>query len=204
MMPRYRCLGAALWLALLLLTLSCGRRENPTETAPANFKVRLETNQGPVVIQVHRAWAPIGVDRFYELVKTGFFEDARFFRLAKGFVVQFGINKDPQVEAKWRDRAIDDDPVRQGNRRGTITFATRGPNTRTTQLFINLGNNQGLDGQGFAPFGEVIEGMDVVDRFYAGYGEAPQQPLIESQGNPYLQSQFPKLDYIKTASIPPS
>ena len=190
-----------LCLAILLLTpLGCAHRGSG-EAAPANFKVRFDTSKGPIVVEVHREWAPIGADRFYELVKAGFFDDARFFRIAKGFVVQFGINKDPQVEAKWRERAIDDDPVRQGNTRGTITFATRGPNTRTTQLFINLGNNQSLDGQGFAPFGQVVEGMEIVDGLYGGYGEAPQQPRIEMQGNSYLEREFPQLDFIKTAQV---
>ncbi len=191
---------------LLLTTLACSHRDSgeaaPANSgAPANFKVRFDTSKGPIVVEIHREWAPIAADRFRELVKAGFFDDARFFRIVKGFIVQFGINKDPQVEAKWREQAIDDDPVRQGNARGTITFATRGPNTRTTQLFINLGNNQALDGQGFAPFGQVVEGMDIVDSLYDGYGEAPQQPRIEMQGNQYLQSEFPQLDFIKTAKL---
>jgi len=191
----------SLCLALFLLTVSCSQRGRPAEAAPAVFKVRFDTSKGPIVIEVHRDWAPIGADRFYELVKAGFYDDARFFRIVKGFTVQFGINKDPQIEAKWREQAIDDDPVRQGNTRGTVTFATRGPNTRTTQLFINLGNNQALDGQGFAPFGQVVQGMDLVDRLYDGYGEAPQQPRIELDGNHYLEHDFPQLDFIKTAKL---
>jgi len=188
-------------LALSLLTAACSHRGRPAEAAPAVFKVRFDTSKGPIVVEVHRDWAPIGADRFYELVKAGFYDDARFFRIVKGFIVQFGINKDPQIEARWREQAIDDDPVRQGNTRATITFATRGPNTRTTQLFINLGNNQALDGQGFAPFGQVVQGMDLVDRLYDGYGEAPQQPRIELEGNHYLERDFPQLDFIKTAKL---
>jgi len=188
-------------LALLLLTAAaCSHGTSPTPAAP-DFKVRFDTSKGPIVVVVHPGWAPKGADRFAELVKTGFFDDARFFRIVKGFIVQFGIAKDPQVEAKWREQALDDDPVRQGNTRGTITFATRGPNTRTTQLFINLGNNQGLDGQGFAPFGQVVEGMEIVDHLYDGYGEAPQQPRIETEGNHYLERDFPQLDFIKTAKV---
>ena len=201
MTPKLSRLCVTLCLAFFLVLSSCSQRGKPTEPSPQNFKVRFETNKGPVVVQIHREWAPIGADRFYELVKTGFFDDARFFRIVKGFIVQFGIHKDPEVEANWRAPPIDDDPVRQGNTRGTITFATRGPNTRTTQLFINLGNNQALDGQGFAPFGQIVEGMEIIDHLYDGYGEAPQQPRIEMEGNKYLEREFPNLDFIKTAKV---
>jgi peptidyl-prolyl cis-trans isomerase A (cyclophilin A) len=170
--------------------------------APSDFKVNLDTSKGPVMVEVHRDWAPQGVDRFYQLVQTGFFTDARFFRVVPNFVVQFGINKDPAVQANWRNANIPDDPVKQSNQRGYLVFATAGPNTRTTQLFINLrDNSSSLDPQGFAPFGKVTEGMDVVDHLYSAYGEAPQQPLIQEQGNQYLVGQFPNLDYIKSAKV---
>ena len=169
---------------------------------PATFNVTFDTTKGPVVVQVHRDWAPIGADHFYQLVQSGYFDGARFFRVVPNFIVQFGIAGDPAVTRKWKAPALRDDPVKQHNVRGTLVYATAGPNTRTTQLFINLGDNtRSLDGQGFAPFGVVTKGMSAVDSIYPGYGEAPQQPSIESQGNAYLQPQFPKLDYIRKATI---
>jgi len=170
-------------------------------TAPPEYKVKIDTSKGVFVVDVHRDWAPLGADRFYELVKNGFYDEARFFRIVPGFVVQWGLNKDPKVSAEWHEKQIPDDPVKQSNRAGLITFATSGPNSRTTQLFVNLGNNARLDAMGFAPFGEVIEGMDVVTGLYSGYGENPQQNLIQSQGNAYLQREFPQLDYIKSARV---
>ncbi len=168
------------------------------------FRVVFTTSKGPFTVEVHRDWAPIGTDRFYELVKNGFFDQERFFRVVPNFVVQWGINGDPAVQAKWRDKTIADDPVMQSNRRGTITFAKTGePNSRSTQFFINLADNPMLDGQGFAPFGQVISGLNVVESLYAGYGEMPDQSQIQAQGNAYLQSQFPMLDYIQTAKIEP-
>ncbi|GFO81482.1 MAG: hypothetical protein A49_11090 [Methyloceanibacter sp.] len=175
--------------------------------APDTYKARFETSKGTFVIQVNRDWAPNGADRFYNLVKAGFYNDARFFRVIDGFMVQFGISGNPDVSAAWSDANIKDDPVRESNARGTVTFATAGPNTRTTQVFINFNNNSMLNGQGFAPFGKVISGMDVVDSLYKGYGEGaprgdgPNQALIKAQGNAYLVTQFPKLDYIKKATI---
>jgi len=180
---------------------------NLKEKAPETYKVNFDTSKGPVVIQVTRAWAPNGADRFYNLVKNGFFNDTRFFRVISGFMVQFGIHGDPAIAAAWRAARINDDPVKESNKRGYITFATAGPNTRTTQVFINFKDNGGLDGQGFAPFGQVISGMDVVDKLYAGYGEGapsgkgPNQGQIQSEGNTYLKKSFPELDYIKTATI---
>ncbi len=177
--------------------------------APAAYKVKFDTSKGPFVIEVHRDWAPLGADRFYNLVKNGFYNDARFFRVITGFMVQFGINADPRLAAVWREAAINDDPVSKSNTRGMITFATRGPNTRTTQVFINYGNNARLDTGGFAPFGQVVSGMDVVDALYSGYGEGaprgagPEQSRLQSEGNAYLNKEFPKLDYIKTATIVP-
>jgi len=181
----------------------------PKEQAPATYKVKFDTSKGSFVVEVHRDWAPNGADRFYNLVKSGFYNDTRFFRVISGFMVQFGINGDPKLSQVWRDADIKDDPVKASNKRGYITFATAGPDTRTTQVFINFGSNAGLNDQGFAPFGQVISGMEVVDALYAVYGEGaprgdgPDQGLVQSQGNAYLKKDFPKLDYIKTATIEP-
>lgn len=179
------------------------------QRAPAVFKATFETSKGDFVIEVHREWAPTGADRFFNLVKHGFYDDVRFFRVIAGFMAQFGIHGDPKVAALWRDERIMDDPVKEHNTRGTITFATAGPNTRTTQVFINYGDNARLDSLGFAPFGQVVAGMEVVDQLYAGYGEGaprgkgPNQGKIQTEGNTYLTSQFPQLDYIKKATINP-
>jgi len=178
------------------------------EKAPDLFSVNFDTSKGPVIVEVHRDWAPRGADHFYALVKTGFFDGDRFFRIVRNFVVQFGINGDPKVNQLWSNVSLQDDPVTQHNTRGTIVYATRGPNTRTTQLFINLRDNtRSLDPQGFAPFGKVTSGMDVVDNLYSSYGDMPpmgQGPdpsQIQAQGNDYLQNHFPRLDYIKKATI---
>jgi peptidyl-prolyl cis-trans isomerase A (cyclophilin A) len=178
-----------------------------TEQAPATFKANFDTSKGAFVIEVHRDWAPIGADRFYNLVKNGFYDDVRFFRVIPGFMAQFGIHGNPSVASAWRGAQIKDDPVKQGNKRGYVTFATGGPNTRTTQLFINFGDNSSLDKTGFAAFGQVVSGMDVVDKIYSGYGEGapggkgPEQGRTQAEGNAYLNKDFPKLDYIKTATI---
>jgi peptidyl-prolyl cis-trans isomerase A (cyclophilin A) len=169
--------------------------------APESFQVKFTTTKGDFVVDVTRAWAPLGVDRFYNLVKHGFFTDAAFFRNVPGFIVQFGLSPDPAVNKVWRDANIKDDRVTQSNVPGTITFATAGPNTRTTQLFINFGNNTFLDNQGFSPFGKVTSGMDVVQKLYSGYGEKPDQGAITAQGKAYLEKNFPNIDYIKSASI---
>ncbi len=169
--------------------------------APDIYTAHFETSAGAFTVQITRAWAPLGADRFYNLVKNGFFDGTRFFRVVPGFVVQFGLSGDPMISARWHTASIADDPVTQHNVRGTITFATAGPNTRTTQLFINFADNLSLDGQGFAPFGRVVDGMGVVDRIYAGYGEQPDQGVIETRGNAYLASQFPRLDSIVKAAI---
>ena len=172
----------------------------PKAGVPDVFKVRFDTSAGTFVIEAHKDWAPIGTKRFYELVKSGYFDGARFFRVVPNFVVQFGLAASPAVTRKW-DTKIPDDPVLRTNKLGSVVFATAGPNTRTTQLFINLRSNQFLDNQGFAPFGEVVEGMDVVQKIYPGYGEAPDQEAITNQGNAYLKGKFPKLDYIKKATV---
>jgi peptidyl-prolyl cis-trans isomerase A (cyclophilin A) len=169
--------------------------------APATYRARFETSIGPFVIEVTRDWAPGGADRFYNLVRHGFFDGARFFRVIPGFMAQFGISGDPAIAARWRTAVIPDDPVKQHNTRGMLTFATAGMNTRTTQMFINFGDNSRLDEQGFAPLGHVVEGMDVVDRIYSGYGESPDQNMIQMRGNAYLAGQFPKLDTIAHATI---
>ncbi len=173
------------------------------EKAPETFKADFELGNGKhFVIEVTRAWSPNGADRFYNLVKSGFFDDTRLFRVVPGFMVQWGINGDPAVSAKWRPATIQDDPVKQGNKRGYVTFAKTGaPNSRTTQIFINFGDNGFLDGQGFSPFGRVATGMDVVDKIYAGDRENPDQGQIQMNGNAYLNKAFPKLDFVKKATI---
>jgi peptidyl-prolyl cis-trans isomerase A (cyclophilin A) len=176
-------------------------------TAPDTYRVRFETTKGPFVVEVHRAWAPKGADRFYNLVRAGYYDDAAFFRVISSFMVQFGINGDPRVNAAWREARISDDPVKQSNVRGKVTFATSGPDSRTTQVFINFKDNSRLDGMGFAPFGEVVQGMSVVDSLHAGYGEGaprgmgPDQGRAQAEGNVYLRSSFPRLDFVKTARL---
>ncbi len=178
-----------------------------TLTAPETFKAQFNTTKGKFIIEVTRSLSPNGADRFYNLVRSGYFTDIAFFRVIPGFMCQFGIHGDPAVSAKWREANIPDDAVKGSNARGTITFATAGPGTRTTQLFINFGDNTSLDGQGFSPFGKVIEGMDVVDKINSEYGEGapsgrgPAQGQVQFEGNAYLKKEFPNLDYIKSASI---
>jgi peptidyl-prolyl cis-trans isomerase A (cyclophilin A) len=172
-----------------------------TEKSPDIFDAEFSTTKGSFTVRVTRAWAPLGADRFYNLVKHGYFTDAAFFRNVPGFIVQFGLSADPAVNKVWRSANIKDDPVTQSNKPGSITFATAGPNTRTTQLFINFGNNTFLDSQGFAPFGQVTAGMDVVQKFYSGYGERPDQGSITALGKAYLDKNFPNIDSIKTATI---
>jgi peptidyl-prolyl cis-trans isomerase A (cyclophilin A) len=174
-----------------------------TATAPAVYDITFHTTKGTFVVKVQRALAPKGADRLYNLAKNGFFTDVKFFRVVPGFVVQFGISPDPKVSAAWRTATITDDPVKAHNTRGTVTFASAGPNTRTTQLFINLANNTSLDTSGFAPVGSVTKGMDVVDTLYSGYGEAPsaQQGPITLRGNAFLDRHYPKLDEITSATV---
>jgi peptidyl-prolyl cis-trans isomerase A (cyclophilin A) len=204
-------LSSALVLgALAAPVLGQGNLANPaalTEKAPATYKARFDTSKGAVVIDVHREWAPNGADRFYNLVKNGYYDDNRFFRVISGFMVQFGINGNPQVQTPWREARIQDDKVVQSNKRGFITFATSGPNSRTTQVFINFADNAALDRQGFAPFGQVTTGMNVVDALFAGYGEGapngrgPDQGRVQRDGNAYLTKDFPNLDFVRKATI---
>jgi len=178
-----------------------------TAKAPAEYEVKFVTAKGDFVVQVTRAWAPAGADRFYNLVRHHFYDQASFFRVLPGFVVQFGLSANPAINKAWEKATIPDDRVTQSNRPGYVTFATAGPNTRTTQVFINLGSNSQLDSMGFAPFGQVTSGMDVIEKLYGGYGEGapdgagPSQDLITTQGKPYLDKNFPKLDSIVTAVI---
>lgn len=171
------------------------------DTSPDTFTARFETTKGPVDILVERSWAPLGADRFYNLVKHGFFNEIGMFRVVKGFVVQFGIHGDPKISQAWRAATIEDDQVVKSNTRGTLTFATSGKHSRTTQLFINYGDNSNLDRMGFSPIGKVIGGMSVIDDVFDGYGETPDQGQIQNQGNDYLKQSFPQLDYIKSATI---
>jgi peptidyl-prolyl cis-trans isomerase A (cyclophilin A) len=179
-----------------------------TATAPATYKVKVTTTKGDFTIEVHRDWAPLGADRFYNLVKLGYFNDVAFFRVVKGFMVQFGISGDPAANRSWRRATFKDDAqATQSNKRGTVTFATAGPNMRTTQVFINYGNNSRLDSMGFVPFGKIVDGMKVVDAIEGSYGDGPpegrgpQQERIQTEGNSYLRTGFPKLDYIKSATL---
>jgi peptidyl-prolyl cis-trans isomerase A (cyclophilin A) len=178
--------------------------------APDLFRVEFDTSKGPFVVEVHRDWAPNGADRFYNLVKNGFYDDLRFFRVLSHFMAQFGISGNPEVSKVWQSAKISDDPVTQSNTRGMVTFAMAGRNTRTTQLFINTVDNSRLDAMGFPPFGKVVEGMDAIDGLYSAYGEGapngsgPEQGRIQSEGNAYLKAEFPNLDYIKTARIVPA
>ena len=178
-----------------------------TAKAPETFSVQFNTTKGKFTVEVTRSLAPNGADRFYNLVRSGYFTDVAFFRVVPGFMCQFGIHGDPSISAKWREAMIPDDPVKGSNTRGTITFATAGPDTRTTQLFINFANNVNLDAMGFSSFGKVIAGMDVVDKINGEYGDGPpggngpDQSRIQMEGNAYLKKDFPNLDYIKSATI---
>ena len=181
--------------------------EEMNKTSPDLFQAKFETSKGDFVIEVHRDWSPNGADRFYNLVRNGYYDGVRFFRVLDGFMAQFGISGDPEASAIWRQRAIPDDSARASNTRGYVTYAMAGPNTRTTQVFINYADNSRLDGMGFAPFGLVVEGMDVVDGFYSEYGEGapsgrgPNQARIQAEGNGYLETEFPLLDHVERAFV---
>lgn len=201
--------AAAVAVALLGGVAAAGAPEKLTDPAkltakaPETFKARFETTKGAIVIEVHRDWSPRGADRFYNLVKNGYYDGVKFFRAVPDFMVQWGIHGDPAIATKWLKAQIPDDPVKESNMRGFITYAMGGPNTRSVQLFINLVDNSRLDGLGFAPFGQVTEGMDVVDKLYNGYGEELRslQGRIAAEGNAFLEKNYPDLDAIKKASI---
>ncbi len=220
-----------LWIALFSAALSCwlakaaeGEKKEEkkdsgspdftdpaklTEKGPESFKVRFDTTKGAFTVEVTRSQAPNGADRFYNLVRSGYFKGIAFFRVIPGFMCQFGVHGDPKVAAAWHDARISDDPVKASNTRGAISFATAGPNTRTTQLFISYGDNSRLDRMGFSPFGKVTEGMDIMDKINGEYGEGfpsgrgPDQGRVQKEGNAYLKKDFPNLDYIKSATVLP-
>ncbi len=185
------------------------RPDRFTATAPSTFRVRFETSEGDFVVEADRDWAPLGVDRFYNLADAGFFDDSRVYRVVDDFVAQFGLNADPYVNQAWKTEFLVDDPVTHSNTRGRVTFAKGGRHSRTTEIFINLRDNPRLDDNGFAPIGEVVEGMDVVERFHAAYGdgpprgEGPYQAMVEARGNAYLDAEFPELTRIERATIEP-
>jgi peptidyl-prolyl cis-trans isomerase A (cyclophilin A) len=172
--------------------------------APAQYDVSFKTTKGTFVVAVTRSWSPHGADRFYNLVKHGFFNGAAFFRVVPGFIIQFGLSPSPAVNAAWSGANIKDDSVKTSNHAGYLSFASAGPNSRTTQVFVNLGDNARLDGMGFSPFGKVVSGMNVVTKIYAGYGESPDQGAITAQGKTYLEKNFPSLDRIVSAKVAPA
>lgn len=198
----------SIFLTALLLT-ACHKEAPKPLVVPDVFRVKFETSQGNFVVEAHRAWAPHGADRFHELVTMRYFDQGRFFRVVPGFIAQFGVHRDFDVHGKWRTMFIPDDPPQQKNVRGTLAFAKSDPGTRATEIFINLVDNKALDDQAFVPFAQVIQGMDVVDKFYAGYGEMRPEgkyidpSRVEGEANEYLTQRFPYLDYIiRTEFIP--
>jgi len=206
-------LGAAVWAALIGCSPSNDKKKEEPKAAakeeptPEVFQVKLDTSKGVVMVEIHRDWAPRGVDHFYTLVKTGFYDGDRFFRVVRNSIVQFGINGDPRLNRLWSTTNLQDDPVKQKNVKGTLTFATTGANGRATQLFFNLRDNRALDKQGFEPIGRVTAGMDVVESLYSSYGDwpprgqGPDPAQMEAQGNEYLTNRFPRLDYIRKATV---
>jgi peptidyl-prolyl cis-trans isomerase A (cyclophilin A) len=213
--PSRRIFGGEKYALLLAAVAIVACKETPrpavdssgaSAPAPDVFRVRFETTRGSFVVEAHRAWAPLGVDRFHYLVRNGFYDGTRFFRVLNGFMAQFGINGDPRITASWRDRKIIDDPPKQSNVRGAVSFASAGPQSRTTQLFINFRDNVGLD-KDYPPIGKVVEGMAAVDSLWKGYGEGapmgngPEQERVMTEGERYLSKEFPKLDEVKAARI---
>ena len=208
------CVLAAPAVATLAQTsaidLSKARLRDPaalSDRAPDTFKARFDTSKGPFVVEVHRDWAPLGADRFYNLVKNGFYDDIRFFRVISSVMAQTGIHGTPAIQAAWRRATIRDDAVKQSNKRGFVSFSTAGPDTRSTQVFVNLADNPRYDRLGMAPFGQIVSGIDNADKLYSGYGDGapngtgPVQQRIQTEGNAYLVKEFPKLDYVKKATI---
>jgi peptidyl-prolyl cis-trans isomerase A (cyclophilin A) len=207
----FRVVAVLVWVALLAqaatATETLSNPDDLTEQAPEEFAIQFETSKGSFVVDVTRAWSPLGADRFYNLVKNGFYDDVRFFRIVPNFVVQFGMNGNPEISEIWQNARIKDDPVAQSNKAGSLTFAMSGPNSRTTQIFINLKDNARLDEMGFSPFGMVSDGMDVVTALYSDYGDGPprgrgpNQSQIVLEGNEYLDKNFPELDRIVKATV---
>jgi peptidyl-prolyl cis-trans isomerase A (cyclophilin A) len=191
----------AICMAALLLS-ACRKKEEPKVVVPEVFHVKFQTSKGDFVVEARRAWAPHGVDRFHELVRMKYFDQGRFFRVVPGFIAQFGVHRDFNVHGKWREYFIVDDPPQLKNLRGTLAYAMSGPTTRATEIFINLADNKALDDQGFVPFAKVVQGMDVVDKFYSGYGEMRPEgkyidpTRVEGEANEYLTQRFPNLDFI--------
>ena len=187
-------------------TAASAESEAEPKQAPEEYTVELDTTRGPILIDIYRTWSPNGADRFYQLVESGYYTDVAFFRVIEGFMAQAGIHGEPAMNVEWRRKTIPDDPVRGSNTRGTVTFAMAGPDTRTTQFFINFVDNTNLDSMGFSPFGKVRD-MKSVDALHSGYGEGaprgrgPSQSKMQSEGNAYLKESFPKLDYIKSAKV---
>jgi len=199
-----RCTLVLLALTALTLVAQPSSAQVTDEHAPATFRARFETSQGPFVVEVHREWAPLGADRFYTLVRRGFYDGARFFRVLSGFMAQFGLSGDPKFQGEYAAANLLDEPAKQSNLRGFVSFAKESaPNTRYTMVFINYKDNSYLDADGFAPFGQVVVGMEIVDKLYGGYGRTnvPDQRRIKSEGNAYLTAEYPKLDFIKAARI---
>jgi len=192
-------------LALAVALTACSKPAPKAIVVPDVYRAKFETTKGDFVVEVTRAWAPRGADRFHELLRMDYFDEGRFFRVLPGFIAQFGIHKDFDVHAKWRELVIADDPSKEKNLRGTLTFAQSGPNTRATEVFINLKDNPDLDDQGFTPFGKIVEGVDIIDTLYSGYGElgpkgkGPDAGRAENEANEYIVPRFPQLDYIKRA-----
>lgn len=198
-------------LALISGTLVADEEKPAPPKGPESFQVKLETSKGDIVLQITRSWSPIGADRFHQLVKAGFYSDCRFFRVIEGFMAQTGVNGDPKLHAAWKDKTIQDDPLVKSNKRGFVSFAKSGlPNSRSTQFFISFQDNSYLDEYKFSPFAQVVKGMEVVDMIYSGYGEGaprgngPPQSRVVKEGNEYLKANYPKLDYIKKATIVPA
>jgi len=195
-------------MAALLLS-ACRKKEEPKVVVPEVFHVTFQTSKGNFVVEARRAWAPHGVDRFHELVRMKYFDQGRFFRVVPGFIAQFGVHRDFNVHGKWREYFIVDDPPQLKNLRGTLAYAMSGPTTRATEIFINLADNKALDDQGFVPFAKVVQGMDVVDKFYAGYGEMRPEgkyidpSRVEGEANEYLTQRFPNLDFILHTEFAP-
>jgi peptidyl-prolyl cis-trans isomerase A (cyclophilin A) len=194
---------------MVALTLGSCKKPAPKIVVPDVFRVKFETTQGDFIVEARRDWAPRGTDRFHELVRMRYFDQGRFFRVIPGFIAQFGVHRDFKVHTVWRELFIVDDPSNQKNLRGTLSFAQSGPNTRATEIFINLADNAALDSQGFVPFAKVVEGMDVVGRLYSGYGEMRPEGKeidpgrVEGEANEYLAPRFPKMDYIKRVQFVP-